>query len=57
MGLATAEIQGAETVLCVVQLMQVGDTIEYAKVTDGLKYLERPVVAQAPKTEAAPTAT
>ena len=40
-----------------VQLMQVGDTIEYAKVTDGMKYLEQPAVAQAPKTADAATAT
>ena len=33
--------------------MQVGDTIEYAKVIDGLSNLQRPAVAKAPsKSEA-----
>ena len=31
--------------------MQVGDTIEYAKIVDGLSNLQRPQVAKAPPAE------
>ena len=48
------KIGRAEHSGCGLQLMQVGDTIEYAKVTDGLSNLERPAVAQAPKDGGAP---